>query len=248
MREIPFKIPPLVVSPAASRVRDDLGEIVRLASMHTGLAGFVWQDAEDDDDLGYTSEMRLAFLRMIHADPWDLTPKNYSRVDVSLPTFDDEAVEKKLAEQWAEAHPGALAALLKQMRRSMPSQIAVLPIYMEQSAVRTHWVTSWDDIKSLPPTLRPAFDDNSYHSAQEIADVARTRSKEMLLRENVLNDGDTDSLARTLKADLGTGKWDGYVLDFKREEVTQGKYPLDSLVRAVNLPLQKRPGITDTKQ
>jgi len=49
------------------------------------------------------------------------------------------------------------------------------------------------------------------------------------------------------KADLGSGKWDGYVLDFKREEVTQGKYPLDSLIRAVNLPLQKRPRITDTK-
>ena len=191
--------------------------------------------------------MRLAFLRMIHADPLDLTPTNYSRADISIPTFDDEAVEKKLAEQWAEAHPGALAALLKQMRHSMPSQTAVLPIYMEQSAVRMRWMTSWDDPKALPPPLRPSLESDTYQAPEAIAAAARTQGKSVLLYEGIENDGDTDILARSLKADLGDGKWDGYVLDFKREEVTQGKYPLDSLIRAVNLPLQKRPRITDTK-
>ena len=158
------------------------------------------------------------------------------------------AVEKKLAEQWAEAHPGALAALLKQMRQSMPSQTAVLPIYMEQSAVRTRWMTSWDDPKALPPPLRPSLESDTYQAPKAIAAAARTQGKSVLLYEGIENDGDTDTLARSLKADLGDGKWDGYVLGFKCEEVTQGKDPLDSLVRAVNLSLQKHAGITDTKQ
>ena len=248
LKEIPFAVPPVVVSPAASRVRSDLSEIVRLAAMHSGLAGFIWQGAKDDDDLGYTPETRLSFLRSAHADPLDLTPTNYSLADISLPSFDDDDVDKKLAEQWKKTRQGALLDLLKQMRWSMTPPISELPVLMGLGEGQLEWAASWDDTKSLPPTLCSAFDDNYYHSAQEIADVARTRSKEMLLRENVLNDGDTDSLAWSLKADLGTGKWDGYVLDFKREEVTQGKYPLDSLVQAMNLPLQERPGITDTKQ
>ncbi len=247
MKEIPFKIPTLVVSPAATRVRGDLSEIVRLAAGHSGLAGFVWEDAEDDTDLGYTPEMRLAFLRTAHADPLDLAPKSYSRADLSLPTFDDEAVETKLEEQWAEAHPSALVTLLKQMRQSISSQTAALPIFMEQSAVRTHWFSSWDDPKSLPPPLRPSLESHTYQAPEAIAAAARTQGKAVLLHIGVENDGDTDTLARSLKADLDTGKWDGYVLDFKREEVTQGKYPLDSLVQAVNLSLQKHPGNTDTK-
>ena len=243
---IPFEIPPLVVNPAASRVRDDLSEITRLASVHSGLAGFVWEDAEDDDDLGYAPEARLTFLRLTHADPLDLTPKNYSRIDVSLPTFDDEAVEKKLSEEWVEAHPSALESLLKQMRRSIPSPVSALPILMEQSAVRTYWFSSWDDKKSLPPPLRTSLESDTYQAPAAIAEAARTQGKAVLLHVGIENDGDTDTLARTLKAGLGVGKWDGYVLDFKREEVTQGKAPLDSLVRAVNLSLQKHPEITDT--
>ena len=70
----------------------------------------------------------------------------------------------------------------------------------------------------------------------------------MLLSESIENDGDTDTPARTLKADLGTGKWEGYVLDFKREEVTQGKVPLDSLVRAAKASLQNRSPLADTKR
>jgi len=55
-----------------------------------------------------------------------------------------------------------------------------------------------------------------------------------VLAEGVQNDGDTDSLARALKADLGNGWPGGYVLGFRRDDVTQGQAPLDSLVRAVS--------------
>jgi len=248
LKEIPFEIPPLVVSPAPSSVREELSEIVRVSAAHSGLTGFVWQDAEDDDDFGYTSEMRLAFLRTTHADPWDLTPRNYSRVDVSLPTFDNDDADEKLVGQWTKARQGALTDLLKQMRRSAASPISDLPILMEENGYGRNWLVDWENSKTLPPPLQPLIVVSVYPATDKIPEVARRQSKFILLHENVLNDGDTDTLARSLKADLGSGKWDGYVLDFKREEVTQGKYPLDSLVRAVNLPLQKRPGITDTKQ
>ncbi len=235
---VPFAPPPISVSPASSQVRQDLISLVGLAAAHTGLAGFVWEDAEDDDTLGYAPEMRLAFLRSAHADPLDISPTNYLSVDASLPTFDNADAESKLSAKWTEARQKALIDLLKQMRRSFPPPAAGLPILMEQSAGSSAWMASWDDLKSLPPPLRPLFKGSPYPSPAQVAATARTQGKAILLGVGVVNDGDTDTLARDLKAGLEPGWRDGYVLDFRLEDVTQGKAPLDALVRAV-LPKQK---------
>jgi len=150
---IPFTPPKIAISPASNRVREDLTALVRLAAAHAGLAGFVWEYDSDTPqaELGYTPEMRLAFLRQTHADPLDITPSNYLRADTSLPTFDNTEVEDKLSAKWTQARQGSLVEMLTQMRRALPPPAAGLPILMEQSAGNSAWLASWDDPKSLPP-------------------------------------------------------------------------------------------------
>ena len=108
---------------------------------------------------------------------------------------------------------------------------------MEQSAVRTEWLASWDNPKQLAPPLRPLFADWPYPKPERIVLEARKQGRAVLRREQVQNSADTDALARALQADLtGTptnkNAWDGYVLDFADEDATRGDHPLAELVRA----------------
>ena len=234
-KPIAFVPLPVLVSPMAAQVRGGLSALVRSLSARPGLAGFVWEDAEAGGELGYTPAMRLAFLRFAHADPLDITPELSLRADVSLPAFDDAAADKGLAPLWDKARTGANAALLGAMRQAVaPSQ----PILMEQSTDSTAWVASWDDPRQLPPPLRPLFAGVPYPKPEQTAAVVVKQGRIVLLREQVQNSADTDSLARALQADLGgkpaNGKatWGGFVLDFADEDATRGGHPLAGLVDA----------------
>lgn len=232
---IAFVPPSVAVSPAAERVGGDLTALMGSLSSQPHLAGFVWENAATDSALGYTPEMRLRFLRFAHADPVDITPSGYTTADVSLPTFDDPAADKSLPDLWDKARTQVNAALLGRMRAALPP-IPLRPILMEQGAVRTEWLASWDDSRQLPPPLRPLFPDLPYPSLARIAIEARKQGRSLLLHERVKNADDTDALARALQTDLKIALWDGFVLDFTDEEVTRGDHPLAALIRAAFIP------------
>lgn len=231
-KPIVFAPPPVAVSPLSVSVRGGLTVLAQALAARPRLAGFVWEDAEGGDTLGYTPEMRLAFLRVVHADPVDITPDLSVTGDVTLPTFDDAAADKALPPLWDKARQQVNTALLGGMRQTLPPTTAARPILMEQSAVRTEWLTSWDDPRRLPPPLRTLFPDVSFPSPAQIAVEARKQGRAVLLRERVSDAADTDALARALQTDLKNALWDGFVLDFADEDATRGVHPLDALIQA----------------
>ena len=235
-KPVVFVPPPVLVSPAAEAVRGSLTTLVQGLSARPGLAGFIWEDAEAGDGLGYTPAMRLAFLRFAHADPLDITPQLSLKGDVSLPIFDDAAADKALPALWDRARAGANAVLLGGMRQALTPPMSARPILMEQSTDSAAWLASWDDPRQLPPPLRPLFAGVPYPKPEQTATVAAKQGRIVLLRAQVQNSADTDALARALQADLG-GKmaggrsaWGGFVLDFADEEATRGDHPLAGLV------------------
>ena len=235
-KPVVFVPPPVLVSPAAEAVRGSLTTLVQGLSARSGLAGFIWEDAEAGDGLGYTPAMRLAFLRFAHADPLDITPQLSLKGDVSLPMFDDAAADKALSALWDRARAGANAALLGGMRQALTPPMSARPILMEQSTDSAAWLASWDDPRQLPPPLRPLFAGMPYPKPEQTATVAAKQDRIVLLRAQVQNSADTDALARALQADLG-GKmaggrsaWGGFVLDFADEGTTRGDHPLAGLV------------------
>jgi hypothetical protein len=227
---IVFVPPPVEVSPASARVRDDLTALIRALSARPGLAGFVWEDAEADNALGYTPEMRLWFLRTVHADPIDITPDISGKGDVTLPAFDDAAPDKALPPLWIKAQTQANTALLLWLRQALPTP-QTMPILMEQSAGQANWLASWDDPRQLPPPLRPLSADGSTSRQQDTAE-ARKQGRIVLLREPIKEASDTEALARALQADFKNAPWDGFVLDFADPDATGGDHPLADLVRA----------------
>ncbi len=235
-KPVVFVPSPVLVSPAAEAVRGSLTTLVQGLSARPGLAGFIWEDAEAGDGLGYTPAMRLAFLRFAHSDPLDITPQLSLKGDVSLPLFEDAAADKSLPVLWDKARAGANAALLGGMRQALTPPMSARPILMEQSTDSATWLASWDDPRQLPPPLRPLFAGVPYPKPEQTATVAAKQGRIVLLRAQVQNSADTDALARALQADLG-GKmaggrsaWGGFVLDFADEEATRGDHPLAGLV------------------
>ena len=231
---IPFVAPSVRVSPAAPAVAAKLTTLVQEIAARPSLAGFVWEDAGSDDDLGYTMESRLAFLRAAHADPVDITTQSYLRADDTLPLFDDDAVDKSLPARWAKARTDADWSLLGQMCAATRSSGVVLPILMEQGSFRDNWYASWDVPRMLPPPLRELTPGQFSPSQEKVMRIARAQAKLVLRRETIQNDGDTAALARKLRDDAKALPGDGFVLEFTHETVTQGAAPLDSLVRAVS--------------
>ncbi len=236
-RPIPYVPPPVVASPASAHLKKTLMDMVRGLASRPGLAGFVWEDAERGDDLGYTPEMRLAFLRAFHADPIDITPQDYPRGDVSLPMFDDKAVDTALRDYWDDARLNANTLLLTQMRQAIPAS-ANKPILMQRRDNSTDWLASWDDPRQMPPPLRTLFKGNDYPSDEDVRAVAAKQGKSALVVVPVRDPANTDSLARALQAALpppsakGKAAWDGYVLDFSDNHVTNSTETLHDLVRA----------------
>ena len=231
---IPFVAPPIRVSPAAPAVSATLAELVRSLSAQPGLAGLVLEDADPDGELGYTPEMRLAFLRAAHGDPIDMTQGNYLRADDTLPLFDDDALDKSLLEQWAKAQTESYIFLLGQLRAAAQRGDGTLvPILTEQASLTDRWYISWDNPSQTPTSLREQQADGIYVPQEKITQIARTPGRSVLRRETIQNDGDTVTLARKLQDDAKTLPGASFVLDFTHESVTQGAAPLDSLVGAV---------------
>ena len=240
-KPIPFVAPGVRVSPSSPKVQATLTALVQDLAARPGLAGFVWQDADTDYDLGYTLDMRLAFLRAVHADPVDVTSQSYVQANDTLPLFDEKAVDSTLPERWRQARIHADAKLFSQMRAALwQSGGRNLPILMEQEQYSyLHWLASWDNPKQMPPPLRDLSPNAPYPSPDKVMRLARTQGQIILRSETIQNDGETLNLARKLRDDLKAMPSDGFVLDFSQERVTQGAAPLDALVRAVSAERSK---------
>jgi len=240
---------PIRVSPSALAVQSALREVVQDSAARPGLAGLVWEDAGGDGTLGYTPDRRLAFLRSAHADPLDITTQSYLRADDALPLFDDAALDKSLPDQWTEAQNQACIVLLHRLQAAAQnSSRSVLPILMvQQEAFGDSLRASWDDPKQPPPSFRDLTPGADFASREKFLRLTRGRSRIVIRHEPVENDGDTPALARALTDDAKNLPSDGFVLDFRHEEVTQGTAPLDSLVRAVSAENRKVSGKTGEK-
>ncbi len=243
---IPFAPPPVSASPVSILVKKTLTDTVRSLASRPGLAGFVWEDAESGDDLGYTPPMRLAFLRAFHADPVDITPDDiYAPSDLSLPTFDDKAVDTTLTGRWDDARLGANGYFLTQLRQAVPGA-ADKPVLMELGDGAGPFLVSWDDPRQLPPPLRTLFKGNDYPSDEDIRTVVAKQGKSALVVVPVRDPANPEALARllqealTLPSTLGAAHtkpnarrpWSGYVLDFDSPGVTDSTEPLRDLVKA----------------
>ena len=230
---IPFVAPPVMVSPVSPTVQNTLTALVQSSVSRPGLAGLVWEAADAADDLGYTLPMRLAFLRYAHADPVDITGRNSVRGAVSLPLFDNAAIDASVSELWSKAQKQSIVDLLEQLRTAMP-QYGSLPVLMEQGWNGHLWYASWDNLQSRPPPLRElSFNDVYAANVAAMKQTARSQGHLVLRREEIANDGDTPALAQKLSDDAKILPGDGFVLDFSHDGVTQEAAPLESLVEAV---------------
>ncbi|MDQ2688150.1 MAG: hypothetical protein M3Y28_09820, partial [Armatimonadota bacterium] len=117
------------VSPFAPEVRGTLLSVVRALAERPGIAGLVWRGSVtspgyapetdpfmSDAPLGYIEPARLSFLRVSHADPMDISGPNYSRANLTLPGFDDDATATGLQARWDKARADALVGLLRTLR------------------------------------------------------------------------------------------------------------------------------------
>ena len=247
---IPFVPPSVSASPASPQVKKTLTDLVRGLASRPGLAGFVWEDGVRGDDLGYTPEMRLAFLRAFHADPVDITPDDalnyYLSGDTSLPTFDDKAVDATLTKHWDDARLGANGYFLTLLRQAVPNA-ADKPILMSLGDGAGPFLISWDVPRQLPPPLRPLFAGKDDSSPEQMVSEITKQGRSVLIGLSVKDPASTDALARDLQEALtlpsapGTAHtkpnakppWSGYVLDFDSPGVTDGDRPLSDLVQAV---------------
>ncbi len=230
---IPFVVPPVRVSPAASGVHDALTAAVHEIAARPGLTGFVWEDGDTDSDLGYTPQMRLAFLRAFHADPVDITTSTYFRADSTLPLFDDEGLDKSLPEQWTKFNAGTDTALLTQLYAAAQSGGTVRPILMEQDSFRDNWLASWDNPKQTPPPLRDLTPGVMFPSQARVMQAAHAQSRLLVRSQVVETSDDIALLSRKMQEAAKALPSDGFVLYFKNESMTQGTAPLDALVSVV---------------
>ena len=232
---ISFTAPPVAVSPSSPEVQTTLMALVQDLAARPGLAGFVWEDADTDNDLGYTLDRRLSFLRSAHADPVDTTEGlDTLQAKTKLPLFDDSKIDTAVGALWTKAQTEVNTSLLEQLRAAAQTN-SNPPILMEQGWNEHSWYASWDNPKSQPPPQRDlTFDGDYAANIASIKQTARTQGHIVLRREVVESDGDTTALARKLQDDAKTLPGDGFVLDFRQDEETQGAAPLDSLVQAVS--------------
>ncbi len=232
---VPFVAPSVTVSPAAPGVQQTLSGLMQDFAARPELAGIVWEDAEIDSDLGYTPAMRLAFLRTAHADPIDIADIGYSRIDLSLPLFDDVKADVALPDFWAKFRTDTDASLLRQLRAAAwrPSG-PPLTVLLQQTAFSSDdYFVDWNDPKQ-PPSMKEQQADGLYVPSEKIAALAKTPGRIVLRRELLKNDRDIAAAARKLKDDAKRLPGSGFVLDFPQESKTQGLSPLDALVDAVS--------------
>ncbi len=231
---VAFVAPSVTVSPAAPAVTQTLSGLMQDLAAKPGLAGIVWEDDETSTDVGYTPAMRLAFLRAAHTDPADIAETGYSRLDLSLPLFDDAALDAAQTDQWTKFRAGADADLLRRLRAAAwrPSGPPLTILLQQTSFSNDDYFVDWSDPKQSP-SLREQQADGLYVPPETIAAITKSLGRVVLRRETIKDDRDISAVARKLRDAAKGFPGSGFVLDFAQESVTQGTTPLDALVSAV---------------
>lgn len=117
-------------------------------------------------DLGYTPEMRLAFLRREGADPLDLGAEAYPGVYLSLPFFEDErsrpwgsggastAGGPPLSQRWTGFRHGVNVRFLGEIYKALRAAHPELPLWIQARMAYpgdpASWYGSWDKPDALP--------------------------------------------------------------------------------------------------
>lgn len=230
---IPFAAPSVTVSTAVPAVQQTLSGLMQDLVARPALAGIVWEDIETNSNVGYTPLMRQAFLRATHADPVDIADTGGSRLDLSLPLFDDAAVDAVQPDLWTKFRAGTDAVLLRSLRvAAWRASGPPLTLLLQQSSFNNaDSFVDWSDPHSSPDLKEPQAD-GLYVPEEKIAALAKTLDRIVLPRERIKDDRDIPAIARMIR-ETAKGSPSGFVLDFALESVTQGTAPLDALVSAV---------------
>jgi hypothetical protein len=187
--------------------------------------------------LGYGPYTRLAFLRAKHADPVDVYPMHFhiGSADTGLPMFQLDGDEgQTLDDEWVQYRRDENISFLTDLYKAATGAAgtAKLTILLKQrghgepdidddTGVFTFppgWYGSWDDVKSPPPTLRVAFEENQdtpagVQASKSEMDQARAQSHTVyaaFTRSRLDADG---SDLKALKTEICGPDADGFVLD-----------------------------------
>ena len=250
------------VSAFSPRVASDLAASVRAMSAEPGIAGLVWRetappgyalpahsllpDYDAPPDLGYTEPARLAFLRLTHTDPLDITDTDRlnlaETVDTRLPGFDGTGEDSALATQWRQFRSDADTALLRGLYNvaGTTSGAARPRIFIHQQRPGpsgVDWYGSWDDPKAPLPTARKAWDDLLPGQApappQDALTQARRQSQLVYLSVPLGDAVAASEIAAHLPMPVPGKAWDGVVFDLTA--AASGVEHLDTLKALVGV-------------
>ncbi|HLJ57791.1 MAG TPA: hypothetical protein VKT77_22330 [Chthonomonadaceae bacterium] len=242
------------ISPLAPAAARDLAEVERFVASLPGIAGVIWRETcpegydapdrlqhiEPAGRLGYTEAARLAFLRKEHADPIDVTPTRtmmemFERADLSLPQFDDYALDGQLDRQWRkacnDANIGFLNGMFEAVRsaplghsRPEPPGFELL-VRERRDNFGSGWYAAWLGPNTPLPTSHMPFEDGNQDPPYNPVDAdvqAHSQSKVALLRLPVGRSLEEAAVRRqwsgALRGLASNKKWEGFVLEMEALE------------------------------
>lgn len=246
----------IFVDPIAPSVADTLTTQIKSLVADPAVTGMVWRctdlpgyrasdlgSAAALTDLGYADDLRLGFLRAAHADPIDILPDGYAKIDSFLREGGDVSSNDQYA-QWrrflSDTRMQALGSLYKaaQTAAGPDRRIAIMLQQDGYNRNGTGWYGSWDG----PPHPVPLYR-SSYHSLQDLQNgtlpgtavgQAKAQSAEALYLVPPASMADAASLAHDLQANVVGKKWDGFVIDARYDSI-----PIQAMAVRPTNPLAK---------
>jgi hypothetical protein len=231
------------VSPFAADVQQSLAALIKTLAARSGVAGLIWQDTvspgydvpigEPHDrigdqyrtPLGYTETARLAFLRLAHVDPLDISRTWYGGSDPNVSLFGNDGQNQTLRLQWNRFRANADVHFLQTLYQSAQATPVGKPLilirqrrdYDSDSPRTLLWFGSWDSPRQPLPAFHRAGEDMQHGEAwpeqQDALTQAKAQSQVALIRLAPRTLPTAAWLLGQLKK-LPQGKsWDGFVLD-----------------------------------
>lgn len=221
----------LNVSPASATVHQTLLALVARLAATPGVTALALQDTAttgyntapnsrygvQGDGLGYTSVLRLAFLRAQHVDPIDLEPESMDarmNADTSLPEFDDYQSVADASAKWGGFRFGADQDLMNRLlaaARTAGGPRFPLWVHARRTAYNADWYGLWEDPRGPLPELSEENAFGGSDSETDYAALARAQCRANVILLNPWGARSAEGLAQSVK-DMKPG-WSGFVLD-----------------------------------
>ncbi|MCW3058528.1 MAG: hypothetical protein JWQ02_349, partial [Capsulimonas sp.] len=209
---------PAWANPAS--VQQDVSRQIQQYVKCVGCSGVVWTNTappgyhdipgtsiEPMTALGYTKDMRLAFLRRWHADPIDIDPTFpiSSRVNTSLPNFDDFSnnLSGKLVQCLSDFRAQVLQTSLEETWEAVygGNENRSLEVLMEQQSAP--FGGDWYGVWKGPEVAKP----------DELLAASAASKEEALIKIQVGDERAQRALPITLQRLAVRKKWTGIVID-----------------------------------